>query len=164
VLSWSRATRDLLKSFGWGIRALHRLATATMVPSPRRPPHSISPSHPLVEQSRPAIATKPGTARGKDFGSARSPLLSSRSTARRGLSPEIDCPLSASANSHAGGSEFSVQVPDIRNAKSESFTVPVLSTAGFNHPLLALSTICRCPRQSKERSWPRNRRNLADVG
>jgi hypothetical protein len=23
--SWSRATRDLLKSFGWGIAALHRL-------------------------------------------------------------------------------------------------------------------------------------------
>src|SRR6478609_1217690 len=30
-------------SFGWGIGALHRLATATMVPSPRRLPHSISP-------------------------------------------------------------------------------------------------------------------------
>src|SRR3984893_13395130 len=42
VLSWSRATRDLLKSFGWGIGALHRLATATMVPSPRRLPHTIS--------------------------------------------------------------------------------------------------------------------------
>jgi hypothetical protein len=25
VLSWSRATRDLLKSFGWGIAALHQL-------------------------------------------------------------------------------------------------------------------------------------------
>jgi len=25
VLSWSKATRDLLKSFGWGIAALHRL-------------------------------------------------------------------------------------------------------------------------------------------
>jgi len=25
VLSWSKATRDLLKSFGWGIRALHQL-------------------------------------------------------------------------------------------------------------------------------------------
>jgi hypothetical protein len=24
VLFWSRATRDLLKSFGWGIAALHR--------------------------------------------------------------------------------------------------------------------------------------------
>src|SRR5258707_8593011 len=42
VLSWSRATRDLLKSFGWGIGALHQLATATMVPFPRRLPHSIS--------------------------------------------------------------------------------------------------------------------------
>src|SRR6476620_7855146 len=42
VLSWSRATRDLLKSFGWGIRALHQLATATMVPFPRRLPHTIS--------------------------------------------------------------------------------------------------------------------------
>src|SRR5208282_2579095 len=37
VLSWSRATRDLLKSFGWGIRALHQLDVATMVLSPRRP-------------------------------------------------------------------------------------------------------------------------------
>src|SRR5205823_11099845 len=43
VLSWSRVTRDLLKSFGWGIRALHQLDTATMVPFPRRLPHSISP-------------------------------------------------------------------------------------------------------------------------
>src|SRR6202023_1369801 len=43
VLSWSRATRDLLKSFGWGIRALHQLVAAPMVPSPRRLPHTISP-------------------------------------------------------------------------------------------------------------------------
>src|ERR1700737_3383229 len=43
VLSWSRATRDLLKSFGWGIRALHQLDAATMVPFPRRLPHTISP-------------------------------------------------------------------------------------------------------------------------
>src|SRR5436189_2291056 len=42
VLSWSKATRDLLKSFGWGIRALHQLDAATMVPFPRRLPHSIS--------------------------------------------------------------------------------------------------------------------------
>src|SRR5205823_11824833 len=42
VLSWSKATRDLLKSFGWGIRALHQLVAATMVPSPRRLPHTIS--------------------------------------------------------------------------------------------------------------------------
>jgi hypothetical protein len=49
-------------------------------------------------------------------------------------------------------------------AKSGRFTVPVLSTAGFNRPLLALSTICCCPSRSKERSWPRNRGNLANVG
>src|SRR6266478_3549463 len=42
VLFWSRATRDLLKSFGWGIGALHRFDAATKVPFPRRPPHSIS--------------------------------------------------------------------------------------------------------------------------
>src|SRR5438552_740524 len=41
VLFWSRATRDLLKSFGWGIAALHRLDAATKLPRPRRPPHSI---------------------------------------------------------------------------------------------------------------------------
>src|ERR1700739_2198394 len=43
VLFWSRATRDLLKSFGWGIAALHRLVAATKLPSSRRPSHSISP-------------------------------------------------------------------------------------------------------------------------
>src|SRR5207237_5741094 len=42
VLFWSRATRDLLKSFGWGIGALHRLDAATKLPFPRRSPHSIS--------------------------------------------------------------------------------------------------------------------------
>src|SRR5438105_8207767 len=31
----------LLKSFGWGIAALHRLHAATKLPSPRRPPHRI---------------------------------------------------------------------------------------------------------------------------
>jgi len=41
VLFWSRATRDLLKSFGWGIAALHRLHAATKLPRPRRPPHSV---------------------------------------------------------------------------------------------------------------------------
>src|SRR5712671_2898586 len=41
VLFWSRATRDLLKSFGWGITALHRLDAATKLPFPRRPPHRI---------------------------------------------------------------------------------------------------------------------------
>src|SRR5712691_9289188 len=42
VLSWSRAMRDLLKSFGWGIAALHRFHAATKLPFPRRPPHSFS--------------------------------------------------------------------------------------------------------------------------
>src|SRR5437763_6007480 len=42
VVFWSRATRDLLRSFGWGIAALHRSNGATKLPFPRRPPHSIS--------------------------------------------------------------------------------------------------------------------------
>src|ERR1700751_2011870 len=41
VLFWSRATRDLLKSFGWGIATLHRLHAATKLPRPRRPPHAV---------------------------------------------------------------------------------------------------------------------------
>jgi hypothetical protein len=48
--------------------------------------------------------------------------------------------------------------------KSARFTVPVLSTAGFNRLLLAFGTICRCPSRSKERSRPRNRGNLVNVG
>src|SRR5215471_20779326 len=32
VLFWSRATRDLLRSFGWGIAALHRENAATRLP------------------------------------------------------------------------------------------------------------------------------------
>src|SRR5215470_15658630 len=32
VLFWSRATRDLLRSFGWGIAALHRENAATQLP------------------------------------------------------------------------------------------------------------------------------------
>jgi hypothetical protein len=35
---------------------------------------------------------------------------------------------------------------------------------GFDRPLLAATTICRCSRRSKARSWPRNRWNLANVG
>src|SRR5215472_18008021 len=43
VLFWSRATRDLLRSFGWGIAALHRLHAATKLPSlAARPIASIS--------------------------------------------------------------------------------------------------------------------------
>src|SRR5947199_1667802 len=51
VVFWSRATRDLLKSFGWGIAALHRLDAATKLPRPRRPPHSISRSRQHFVQS-----------------------------------------------------------------------------------------------------------------
>src|ERR1700730_11040037 len=45
VLFWSSATRDLLKSFGWGIGPLHRLDAATKLPFPRGPPvASLGPS------------------------------------------------------------------------------------------------------------------------
>src|SRR4029077_598845 len=37
VLFWSRATRDLLRSFGWGIAALHRENAATKLPFPPPP-------------------------------------------------------------------------------------------------------------------------------
>src|ERR1700720_256171 len=68
VLSWSRATRDLLKSFGWGIRALHQLATATMVPFPRRLPHTISPQEeagfePSVPRKAPGVPAVPALVR-----------------------------------------------------------------------------------------------------
>src|SRR5271168_4048691 len=44
VLFWSRATRDLLRSFGWGIAALHRLHAATKLPSlAARPIASLGP-------------------------------------------------------------------------------------------------------------------------
>src|SRR5215831_2680230 len=45
VLFWSRATRDLLRSFGWGIAALHRLDAATKLPClAARPIASIGPA------------------------------------------------------------------------------------------------------------------------
>src|SRR5438105_4604783 len=71
VLSWSRATRDLLKSFGWGIRALHQLATATMVPFPRRLPHTISPlaaGGRLGPRSRKGVSVLAEGKRGKGHG------------------------------------------------------------------------------------------------
>src|SRR5258707_2842982 len=57
VLFWSRATRDLLKSFGWGIEALHRLDAATKLPFPRRPPHSICR---LKNSAHGSAASRPG--------------------------------------------------------------------------------------------------------
>src|SRR6202030_2779823 len=56
VLFWFRATRDLLKSFGWGIAALHRLHAATKLPFPRRPPHSFSRSRRRPPRARGAGA------------------------------------------------------------------------------------------------------------
>jgi hypothetical protein len=42
---WSRATRDLLRSFGWGIAALHRENAATKLPFlAARPIASVSPA------------------------------------------------------------------------------------------------------------------------
>src|SRR5437660_8679508 len=41
VLFWSRATRDLLKSFGWGIAGTPSIRCSDEVAIPRRPPHSI---------------------------------------------------------------------------------------------------------------------------
>src|SRR6202043_170345 len=75
VLSWSRATRDLLKSFGWGIRALHQLATATMVPFPRRLPHTIS----LLEGD----GFEPSVPRQKDCEKAKE-LISHKRQVRKG--------------------------------------------------------------------------------
>src|ERR1700741_5404417 len=45
VLFWSRAMRDLLRSFGWGIAALHRENAATKLPFlAARPIASFGPS------------------------------------------------------------------------------------------------------------------------
>src|SRR5438445_5588490 len=41
VLFWSRATRDLLKSFGWGIAGTPSITYSDEVAISRRPPHSI---------------------------------------------------------------------------------------------------------------------------
>ncbi len=50
VLFWSRATRDLLRSFGWGIG--HSIVTCSdKVAIPRRPPHSVSRSRPCNQLS-----------------------------------------------------------------------------------------------------------------
>src|SRR5437879_9509443 len=42
VLFWSRATRDLLKSFGWGIAGTPSIRYSDEVATPRRPTHSVS--------------------------------------------------------------------------------------------------------------------------
>src|SRR4029077_4788178 len=79
VLFWSRATRDLLKSFGWGIAALHRLMQRRSC-HPRRPPHSISPlegtgfepSVPLLQKALLGVANRDvGTISGTTKGQVR---------------------------------------------------------------------------------------------
>src|SRR6516164_6158436 len=42
VLFWSRATRDLLRPFGWGIAGTPSIRYSDEVAIPRRPPHSVS--------------------------------------------------------------------------------------------------------------------------
>src|SRR5436853_6121415 len=42
VLFWSRAPRDLLKSFGWGIAGTPSIRYSDEVAIPRRPTHSVS--------------------------------------------------------------------------------------------------------------------------
>src|ERR1700681_910975 len=82
VLSWSRATRDLLKSFGWGIKALHQLGCSDdgAISSPPAPYHLADgggrirtlgpPSEGCMQTPRsPPIASSGGADRRKKFGS-----------------------------------------------------------------------------------------------
>src|SRR6516164_521842 len=53
VLFWSRVTSDLLKSFGWGIAALHRENAATKLPFlAARPIRTIGPSRATSTRKR----------------------------------------------------------------------------------------------------------------
>src|SRR5207249_2013483 len=68
VLFWSRATRDLLKSFGWGIAGTPSIRYSDEVAISRRPPHSISRS-PFgevreyeISRQDPEIASRPTAA------------------------------------------------------------------------------------------------------
>src|SRR5215813_1375378 len=65
VLLWSSATRDLLKSFGWGIAVLHRLDVATKLPFPGRPPiASFDPAKDGLEFLTAAFGRSPENLRG----------------------------------------------------------------------------------------------------
>src|SRR5580704_11797141 len=61
VLFWSRATSDLLKSFGWGIAALHRLHAATKLPFPCRPPRRRDFNDDNFETPRRSFGSTPGS-------------------------------------------------------------------------------------------------------
>jgi hypothetical protein len=57
VLFWSRATRDVRRSFGWDIAALHRLHAATKLPRPRRPRAKTEPAgHRIAQAGVPGLA------------------------------------------------------------------------------------------------------------
>src|SRR5947207_3406496 len=75
VLFWSRATRDLLKSFGWGITGTPSIRYSDEVAISRRPPHSIYRSplgkrsvlraalinrRPLLQRGNPATRSREG--------------------------------------------------------------------------------------------------------
>src|SRR5437660_1187467 len=116
VLFWSRATRDLLKSFGWGIAALHRLHAATKLPFPRRPPHRIS-------QSRLQWATVRAR---RLTGSEGVPLLRSR-VSRPGPIVRIQLPPPASLQTVGRSREIRVTPEPNQDCdrKSQASVVPI---------------------------------------
>src|SRR5207302_1700974 len=63
VLFWSRAMRDLLKSFGWGIAGTPSIRYSDEVAIPRRPPHSVyrSPSRDCRRSERGTSGRSPIT-------------------------------------------------------------------------------------------------------
>src|SRR5206468_5200549 len=66
VLFWSRATRDLLKSFGWGIAGTPSIRYSDEVAISRRPPHSIYRSLPRGLRLDHAIIVANGRGRALD--------------------------------------------------------------------------------------------------
>ena len=104
VLFWSRATRDLLKSFGWGIAALHRLDAATKLPFPRRPPHCRGEGGRRRHQELGPSAAGAGT------------LISTSATGPSATGPSATGPSAARAGRDAG----SMRVPRLRPQAGEA--------------------------------------------
>src|SRR5438309_12012371 len=77
VLFWSRATRDLLKSFGWGIAGTPSITYSDEVAISRRPPHSIYRSLPRTSRRIPALQRGPAIDQSgsKDTPLARGPMV-----------------------------------------------------------------------------------------
>src|ERR1700730_18232911 len=67
VLSWSKATRDLLKSFSWGIGALRQLFASDMVPSPSPPAPYHLPAREKDSNPRSPVAGRGQAARNQIF-------------------------------------------------------------------------------------------------